>query len=251
MIASMPRSGSTALYRVLSMDATAHIEYEPDFGNAWRTRESLKVHLSTVLSAFRGIKHVWDPNGWPFVGRSHESTLARLARSDDWLAANVTLASCTHPILIVRRRDQLARVLSDLLGQQTDLWGHAPDAAHSEQEVAEYRARLEERTLGPLKIEVIDWYLKHAWEWENRIVETLPAEARRVVYYEDIFDPRADAGSRVQLVGEIAAWLGVTVDPSDRRILGILEPRSKINDRSGYLRISNYGEIVSRFGEPA
>lgn len=247
-VLSLSRSGSTALYRIFSLEPRVRIEYEPDFEGVWRNPADLAAYCRSAFSRSRGIKHVWDPNGWPFAGKAHLSTLETLASSDEWIPVNAALANCLDRVLVLRRKDRLARALSDLLGQQTGLWGHSPDLPHSAREVADYRERLGSRALYALDAEVIDWYLRHGSAWEDRILAAVPAEKQRMVFYEDLFGPAVDLDERARRVVEIGNWLGVRVDPRDPRTRAILHPDSKINAWSDYQRITNIREIMSRFG---
>ncbi len=225
------------------------IAYEPDFGDSWRHPDDFEALCRSRFSKFQGIKHVWDPNGWPFTNKSHQSTLESLSQNEAWVGVNASLLKCARKVLFLRRRNQLARIISDLLGQQTDLWGHYHDRPHSIREAAHYRTELESRSLGPLDEDVIAWYVHHASGWEDQIVASLSGLRTMTVYYEDLFGEQIDIDTRVRYIAAIGEWLGVTVPTDDDRVRGILEPSSKLNDLSSYTRIPNIDEIVSKFGE--
>jgi hypothetical protein len=247
-VLSLPRSGSTAVFRVLSLHPHTRIEYEPDFGDAWREPDALNAYWKDLLSRFQGIKHVWDPNGWPFVNKLHRSSLESLAQSGEWVAVNASIANRMDRLVVLRRKDRLARVLSDLLSQQTDLWGHSPESPHSDREVIDYREKLASRALTELDEEVIAWYLEHATAWEDRILERIPSQKLKVVYYEDLFDAGLDPYERASRVEQVGEWLGIPVDAGNASVQAVLLPTSKINDMSNYVRIPNFERIVSRFG---
>jgi hypothetical protein len=248
-IVSLSRCGSTALFRVLSLDTGVLIEYEPDFGDAWEQGESLRSYCRDLFSRTHGIKHVWDPNGWPFTNRSHKSTLECLARSSEWVEVNASVLECVDKVVFLRRRNQLARTLSDLLGQQTDLWGHSPDEPHSGLEVAEYAEQLRLRSLDRLDERLIEWYVRNASPWEDRIMSEVPGDRKLTVYYEDLFGSDVDLGARLACASRIGEWLGIGIQKEDERVRAIMQPGSKINETSSYARIPNFREIVSRFGE--
>ena len=248
-IVSLPRSGSTALFRALSLGSRVRIAYEPDLKDAWMSHASLSQACRRLLSYFNGIKHVWDPNGWPFGNTMHRSSLNTLARSQQWIEVNSALLDCVDKVVFLRRRNQLARVVSDLLGQQTDLWGHNPDAPHSEDEAAEYRENLRRQSLGHLDEHVIEWYLLNAASWEDQILSRVPDHRRTTLFYRDLFDPEVGIDARLARLAEIGDWLGIPVRTKDSRVRAIMGAGSKLNDRSTYERIPNFGKIVARFGE--
>jgi hypothetical protein len=247
-IVSLSRSGSTALYRILSLDADFRIAYEPDFGDAWRQVRSLSSWCRELFSEFQGIKHVWDPNGWPFTNKFHQSTTESLSRSAEWIGVNVSLLDCVQKVVFLRRRNQLARVLSDLLGQQTGLWGHDPERPHSGREAVEYREQLNGRSLRQLDEDVIAWYLENASVWEDEILSHVPDARLRTVYFEDLFDCDVDVSTRAERLVGVADWLGERIRTDDDILRAILHPDSRFNDRSSYDRIPNIREIESKFG---
>src|SRR5262245_25421046 len=100
-VLSLPRSGSTALSRVLSLETNVRIAYEPDFEDAWRQPKSLRSFCLSLYSTFQGIKHVWDPNGWPFANKSHQSTLQSLSRSTEWIGVNASLVDCVRKVVFL------------------------------------------------------------------------------------------------------------------------------------------------------
>lgn len=248
-ILSLSRSGSTALSRVLSLDTNVHIAYEPDFGDAWRQLESLRSFCLSLYSTFQGIKHVWDPNGWPFADKSHKSTLENLSRSTEWIGVNASFVDCVGKVVFLRRKNQLARILSDLLGQQTDLWGHCPSRPHSDREATDYKAQMKLRNLERLDERIIEWYLQSASRWEDQIMVGVSNQRKLTVYYEDLFGSDVDMSTRMRRVSEIGKWLGIRIRSEDDRVQAILRPSSKFNDISSYSSIPNFREIVSKFGE--
>jgi LPS sulfotransferase NodH len=246
-ICSLPRSGSTAIYRLLKLTPGLQMAYEPDFGEAWRKAEDLKQACQAMFSKTPGFKHVWDPNGWPFVNKLHQSTLESLSQSAEWTRVNIALLDCVPRVVFLRRRNQLARIVSDLLGQQTDLWGHQPDKQHSGAEAILYREQLQERQLRPLDIRVIEWYLANASNWEDQILSHVPNEKKFTLFYEDIFGADVDINTRLKRASAIGDWLGLPLRADDR-FQSILQPASKLNDSTSYSRIPNFREIVANYG---
>jgi hypothetical protein len=248
-VLSLSRSGSTALSRVLTLDTNVDIAYEPDFGDAWRQPERLRSFCLSLNSTFQGIKHVWDPNGWPFANKSHISTLESLSPSTEWIGVNASLVDCMHKVIFLRRRNQLARIVSDLLGQQTNLWGHCPSRRHSDREAVDYRAQIKSRNLERLDDRIIEWYLQNAFRWEDQIMVSVSDQRKLTVYYEDLFGSDVEMDTRLRRVAEIGEWLGIRIRQEDDRVKSILRPSSKFNDISSYARIPNFQELVSKFGK--
>ncbi|MBX3440017.1 MAG: hypothetical protein KF861_21180 [Planctomycetaceae bacterium] len=140
-------------------------------------------------------------------------------------------------------------MLSDLLGQQTNLWGHMPTQPHSLQEVAEYREQLSRQQLQPLDEAIIGWYLRYAWEWETQIMAASDTPTRvHVIYYEDLFSPQLPMSARLQCFCTLAAKLGVQLNPQEPRVQTILHSDAKLNTSDTLARIPNYREISERWG---
>ena len=78
IIASLPRSGSTAVYRVIKSFSEGIIKYEPSFFDSGTSGAEVKKAALSHFGCCIGIKHVWDPNGWPFRNPQHVSTLQTL-----------------------------------------------------------------------------------------------------------------------------------------------------------------------------
>lgn len=246
IVASLPRTGSTAVFRVLGSDPGVRIAYEPDFEDSWQEPEKLRDRCRSLFSSYRGIKHVWDPNGWPFTNRLHISTLDVLNANRSLVDINVALLGHADKILFLRRRNQVARVVSDLLGQQTNLWVHNPDRPHSLQEISEYRERLHTTELMPLNEEVISWYVANAYAQEQYIIEHLSEAKRRIVFYEDLFNEAVpETLPRWQMVAD---WLEVSPDFTSGEVLEVIHPRAKYNDQETYRKIPNLAAIMSKFG---
>ena len=163
LIFSLSRCGSTALYRALGETSGSRLIYEPWYSDSWRSPATLHGFLDQLRGDAIGVKHVWDPNGAPFANPEHRSTLDSLKQADQWVAVNrQLLAYPWDRIVFLQRRNQLERTLSDFIGQQTDLWGHAPKRRHSLREREVYRAEIATRDLAPVDLDLLGWYLKNA-----------------------------------------------------------------------------------------
>ena len=248
VIASLSRCGSTAVTRVLSSSPAVKIAYEPTFFAQGTSLARIRWRAFQCLRRHDGLKHVWDPNGWPFRNPDHVSSLDALARSDELIAPNRAVLDRADRIVLLRRRNRFDRILSDLWGQQTNLWGHNPDRGHDASEVRRYRAEAKRRAPSPIDPDVFAWYIQNARNWENRIIDCLRPSAARMFFYEDLF--QADgADARFSAWSEMFEWLEVEPDFLSPGVQDIVAPESKLNSLDIYERIPNYRELKAHFGE--
>lgn len=242
-IVSLPRTGSTAVYRVLSADPGTSIAYEPDLSGAGLDPVAIRRHCASLFERYSGIKHVWDPNGWPFRNRGHVSTLATLSGSDELTEANRAVADSAEKVIFLRRRNVFDRTLSDLFGQQTSLWGHRPARPHKASEAQAYERAVRRKTPRDIDEGVFGWYMRHSWKAEEAIIRAVPPSRARVFCYEDLFEPARLDAADYSIWRDLAAWAGVTLDFDMPQIASILSPASKLNSEDIYARIPNYARL--------
>ena len=247
-IASLPRSGSTAAYRVLLSDPATSISYEPGFFDLGGDARAIGKRAAGLFRRFTGLKHVWDPNGWPFANPDHRSTLEGLENSGELVALNAAVLAPASRIALIRRRDAFARTLSDLWGQQTNLWGHDHTRAHDPAEAEQYRAAVGRHEPAPIDPELFGWYMRHAEAWEDAIVAALPSGNVRTFLYEDLFAATRRDGDIAPAWHGLAEWLGVSPDFASPEVRAIVAPASKLNSAEIYQRIPNYHELLAAFG---
>lgn len=260
VIVSMARTGSTSVSRFLCTDPAISIAYEPQFLVRRRDRihsflPNLRKYLISMrcrelLAANTGIKHVWDPNGWPFRNRSYISTLENLERSEDLIELNATVARFPERVVFLRRRDQFARTISDLLGQQSGLWGHAPSELYRPEERLHYREMAQRVEIGPISREVVGWYIANAWRQEAALLERVPEQKRMIVYYEDLFDEESFTRQDFSTWVELASWVGAKPRLDDEYTRRVIAPSEKYNTEELLRRIPNYNELRARFLGP-
>ena len=89
-IVSLSRTGSTSVYRVLCTDPDISMAYEPDFSLPNLSMASVGDRCRDLFAKYSGIKHVWDPNGWPFRNREYITTIKHLERSEELIELNAT-----------------------------------------------------------------------------------------------------------------------------------------------------------------
>ncbi|MFN0178286.1 MAG: hypothetical protein ACKVZ0_05765 [Gemmatimonadales bacterium] len=186
----------------------------------------------------------------------HRSAVDAMNRDrEQVLRANGTVLSVPNSrAIFIRRRDQLARVLSDLLGQQTGLWGPiTPDGrVHPQRdETVEYRSTLANRPIRPVPVDVVEWYLNHVAKLEDHLRTAIDDAARLDLSFEDIMGDGVPLAARLEAYCGVLDFLGF---PSAGHywdittVRSLLHPSSRLNDAATLGRIPNLADIQSRFG---
>lgn len=245
-IVSMARTGSTTVGRFLSTDPAILIAYEPKFFSARVRKRSLARRTRHIFTSHSGIKHVWDPNGWPYRNSDYVSTLDSLRGSEQLIDFNAIVADSADRVVFLRRRDQFARTMSDLLGQQLQLWGHTPTQRYTPEERTRYREMVQQAQVEPISSEVVEWYMMHAWKQESSLIDRIPPRRRLIVYYEDLFNEELFARRDFSRWRELASWVG-SVPRFDDYCQRLISPHEKYNTESTFARIPNYDELRARF----
>ena len=254
IIFSLSRCGSTALHRALSAHADITCVFEPDFSSCDWVEERIRAAVEKLRTSYSGIKHVWDPSGFPFVAE-HISTIDTLdARVGSVLGANTALlGSPDTSVVFLRRRDRLARILSDLLGQQTDLWGPVrPDGsvAPGVDEAQRYRAELRRRTVGAIDADLVRWYLDRAEPMETALRRRATGSRCLDVWYEDILGVDVSVEDRIRRYQALLDFLGFSSHQSrwsHATVRALLSPSAKLNDASTLQLIPNLRQLRQCF----
>jgi len=261
VVFSLSRVGSSALYRALIAHSKIHCRYEPAFAEANWDEKKLCGMIDELRAKYSGIKHVWDPSGWPFRN-SHISIMEDMdAIHEKVLKMNTLLLSGKNQkVLFLRRRNQLARVLSDLLGQQTDLWTPAYPGFSSARvqsvmdEARQYRSQIRTHDIKPVEMDIITWYVKNIPLMEHQLRASVADSNCMDLYYEELFNPRQGSKGRLRNYTRILEFLGI---PQNERywkaqeIDALFNPGGKLNDGSTLRLIPNLGEIEKHFGKIA
>lgn len=248
VIFSLSRCGSTALYRALNCHAAVKCLYEPLFTLGDPLRESLLAQLDDLSAAYSGIKHVWDPSGFPFRP-DHRAEIDDMSHhAEQWLALNeVLLRRPTQRIVFLRRRDPLARAVSDLLDQQTNVWGPRWDGDVAADEGDTYRSKLKAIPVKAVDLDLLSWYLTHLPRMEERLRGAVGANPCLDLDYEDVFGTR-DA---LDVYRELLEFLGYSTAANQfdqARVSALLGPTGKLNTATTLRRLPNHAEIERRFG---
>jgi hypothetical protein len=254
IIFSLSRCGSTALFRALSYHRAITCLFEPDFSSAaWVEIEVLRM-LERIRGEYSGIKHVWDPSGFPFTS-DHRSVVNQMnANREIVVRLNKAVLAMPHKkVVFLRRRNHLARVLSDLLGQQTGLWGPAnPDGrpVRDLNEPQRYRDALNAQRIRPLDIAIVEWYLKNAPAMEDSLRQTLTNDECLELFYEDFLGPGIRVDQRLKIYRRVLTFLDRSQESGcwdDDAVTELFDPGRKLNVPELLSRIPNLAEIQSRF----
>lgn len=254
---SLSRCGSTALFRALNTHRNIRCLYEPQFISANGDPSAVEEMVEGFKEDYSGMKHVWDPYGHPFL-EDHKYCLESLVGNYQMvMQMNVSILRSGGRIVFLRRKNQLQRLLSDLLGQQTRVWTPSfPDfpevTMHSVIEDARnYEARVLKKHVKPLDVSVVEWCLDKLPRMEEEL-QTMISDGRcHQVAYEDMFNDTEETEVRMMRFREILEFIGYP--SSDRwfdseQVRSLLHPKAKLNNRATLSLIPNLENILKRFG---
>ena len=238
LIFSLARCGSETLVSALNCHPQIRIVSEPfnpdNFGGQFLKRvidpESLHAALDDLWRDFSGLKHVWDPSGWPFSRRE---------------PLNRSLLQRPCKVIFLTRFNSLRRVVSLLIAAQTKKWGVFTAAD---------RATVEGFRFEPMDASVVRWHL----EGERKLLPTY----RRILQdaniptleltYEQLYGAERTLTQRLETINELFAFLGKAPLPEaefTERLCALLAHRQTAVDASSlYFGIPNIASIEKLFG---
>jgi hypothetical protein len=205
--------------------------FNPDqFGSKYlggvQDLSSLGSALAGIWQTHNGIKHVWDPSGWPFGAG---------------MAFNLYLA--TRPgqrVLFLTRRNHLQRLVSYELAVQTNIW-HREDIAASGKSPGPGLAPLDPASLRR------NIYLSKATT--EAVKRTLAHNGISFleVFYEELFAPYATVTDGMRRLGEIAEFLSaepLVASEMIEKARHLLNAEShKLNTELTYRSVPNFETI--------
>jgi hypothetical protein len=215
---------------------------------------ALSDRIEEVLTDVSGIKHVYDPSGYPFQEPWQRPSCEDMDR-DAALWHRLNAALLNHPgmrVIFLRRRDSFLRYVSDCVAHQSGHWGFF-DNKVTVGESARYRKTLSNISLPPLDETLVGWYTENV----PRIFQTLREAVTNPVmdvWYEDYFGQDVTLPERLAKFSKVVEFLqiGAPADfyqSADLELL--LKPSAKLNDDSIFERIPNFRHLRQRFGIPA
>lgn len=248
LVMSLPRCGSTTLMNVLNCHPDIRCLREPfnpdQAGNTYLGRvhdfSSLDSVLRRIWRDYNGVKHVWEPCGWPF-GRGLDFNL-RLAVQPD------------VRIVLLTRTNHLQRLVSYEVAVQTNVWHRVPEAPGDGKSAPENPAETKLRPLDPGRLRR---NMRLAMSGNELMRSTLRGTRTpfREVTYEEIYAPEEtedQPAAGLHRVNEILEFLGAGPLPGgfsldDARRL--LDPRSaKLNSEKTYHVVPNIDDIEAICG---
>jgi hypothetical protein len=237
MIFCLGRTGSTTLMRLLNrhpeinclvepFNPSCHLEYAPQITD----RRSLHTTLDQIYQLHNGIKHVADPDGWPFASTSSNY---------DLLEYN----ACRF--ILLTRINTLRRVVSSEIAHQAGIW-HFWKLADRD---AMRQFTFKDIDVGKVRIKIKKEALFLA-ECRRRL------RGRRRQYcelaYESIFDNDIATDEKLSAIDDIVEFLDFPAFKSEKRygeVAELLEVRNTGSDSmSAYRRIPNIDQIDTELG---
>lgn len=155
----------------------------------YRARDipSLDDALRAIWKTHNGIKHVWDPSGWPFG--ANEELNKHLLRQR------------THRVLYLNRRNTLRRLVSQHMSWQTKVWGTF--APSERQRVLEFKFQALDIESLRSKLRSEATTVAHY----GQILRESGAEFLEL-WYEDFFDLALKASDRAEFYNRLVVFLG-------------------------------------------
>ena len=260
MIISGTRCGSTTLDRALSLIPGVWVANQPRFDDAItraraksdeRCEEALFDRVELILTDHCGIKHVFDPTGYPFQEPWDFPAIGEMERDAPlWHRLNLALLNYRGVrVVFLRRRDSFHRYVSDHVGQETGHWGFV-ELGVSATESLRYKKVVSNVSLPPLNEELTLWYTANVPLIFERLRSAL-ANPVLDVWYEDIFGAGVELKDRIERFREIVAFLQIPAPAAffdSEELALLLRPSAKLNDTSTFERIPNYLDLRRKLG---
>jgi hypothetical protein len=246
---SAPRCGSTAFYRALNLLPGIRIDYEPAFDDIAFDETGVTSRVQELLTGYCGFKHVFDPTGFPFRP-DHQATISEMEQHRSlWIRLNAIILNYPRlRVIFLRRRNGFQRIVSDLVGRATNLWGHT-GCSISATEAANYKDAVSQVPLPPLDEDLVMWYLEHLPRIEEELRNSITTNAVLDLWYEDLFGPTIGTASRIVRFQQVLQFLQIEAPEGQLQspeLSYILQPSAKLNDESIFSRITNYRELSNK-----
>lgn len=250
IIFSLSRCGSTSIYRTLNLHRACKLVYEPDFSKH-NVAEFLDTHKN-LRENYTGMKHVWDPSGFPFRA-DHRSMLKDIEKNcETWISMNeALLSSADQKIIFLTRKDEKSRIVSDLFGQATEVWGPEPNAIHSAKVDSEYQEKVTASKNITLPIDVLHWYINNIPRINSRLRDAAASNTVLDIQYEQIFSARKSIENRIDVFKNVLDFLELNsnfYNINFKKVSKILAPSGKLNSQDTYKKILNISEIKKEIG---
>ena len=254
VIFSARRTGSTALYRALNLIPGAWVVYQPQFDEIEPTEDAVHERMTGLLSDYSGLKHVFEPSGFPF-------------RPPDWAGidemernwpfwARLNSAILNYPgirVVFLRRRNGFMRILSDQVSKLTKIFGTGEHPA-SATDAAIYRRDMCATPIPAVDSVLTRWYMENLPRLEDGLRASIAANPVMDVWYEDLLGDDVTLSERLARFRDVAQFLDLDLPAAVLRapeLSLILRPAAKLNSEKIYRRIPNYSALAAEFETPA
>ena len=194
VISSLPRCGSTSLAELLSAHKNIKCLVEPFHPKRYRGRyhelarneRALDSTLRLIWNNWNGIKHVWQPNGWPFLDRAH---------------LNDSILLNSDRVILLTRQNLLRRFISNYISQNTDYWIGTR---------SEFQVRLDRTRMPRLDPRRTREQINEDRDAQQRILRFLQSSQVPFLnlHYEQLFRTDATSAERLGMTNSILRFLG-------------------------------------------
>ncbi len=239
VVFALARTGSRTLSRLLNCHHGIRCLYEPfnprlhegRYARRALDRDGLEGALAEIWQSYNGIKHVWDPQGWPFSGGA--------------MLNEHLLTGGTHCILRLTRRNLLRRLVSLHICLQSDVWYMWDEPT---------RRKFDEFRFQPIDRDLLGTQLAIEAAALARHRQLLAAGGKPFLdcHYEDVFGADVSVEAKLGRLQEILAFLGATpiADAAALdRARSLLDPElGAFNSEQVYRRITGIERIEEEFG---
>lgn len=239
LLFSLSRCGSTTLRRLFNGHPDIRCAHEPfspgrferQHGRRVTDPASLRQAVAEIWRTHNGLKHVWDPSGWPFARHSNlnQSLL---------LEADVR-------VIFLHRRNRLRRIVSNHMSMQTQIW---------EAENDETKSRARNFHYAPLDIQWIRLQLedeKTSIEQHKQIMIDHKV-AFLELWYEDLYASALELSEKLTKLNEIFAFLrlkGWEERSLPASVMTFLNPdKRQLNSPETYHLIPGVDEVEEQLG---
>jgi len=237
VIFCLARTGSTTLTRLLNLhpqirclEEPFNRDYHSEYALRVTDRESLCAALDEIYQIHNGIKHVADPDGWPFEN----------------VELNCDLLDCSGcKFILLRRLNILKRLVSQEIADQTGIWHFWEESD---------RDAMRRATLKALNISALRSKLAEEKPFLAACRRRLKSSGKQYyeLAYESLFGSRITRHEQLSVVNDVVAFLGLPEFDVDKRYGEVSELLRVSNTGSGaqdmYHRIPNIEEIEIELG---